>query len=172
MAFCEIKGVLMSKPLLFYSINERTDVYDYCKRKGLKPYKFENKVLDGYLFKDVIQYVKGDFVYEFLDDNEYYFGMTILMRLPQLTYERLLNVALNSRYYDERVGAISIILKDYTKEFEQFLISMLNVEKKEIRYKRGLKRVSKFICWLMREYYKSKLENIRDICEKLKVKLK
>ena len=165
----------MGKPRLFYIIYEFTNEDKYCKRNGLMPYKIQEMsthIIGDPIIYMPIQYIKRGYVYEVLDDNEYYFGMTILMRLPQLTYERLLNVALNSRYYDERVGAISIILKDYTKEFEQFLISMLNVEKKEIRYKRGLKRVSKYICWLMREYYKSKLENIRDICEKLKVKLK
>lgn len=52
--------------------------------------------------------------------------MVTLMRLPKLSYEELLNDALNSKHLEERIGETGIILKYYLKNFEKTLISMNN----------------------------------------------
>lgn len=115
----------MRKPLSFYVISERTDHVKYCKRKGLIPYKFIDKSLDGQILNYVTQYVYKGYIYNALGYDQCYSGyMLTLMRLPQLSYEELLNTALRSRKYAERAGATGMILKDYPKEFEKFLLSI------------------------------------------------
>ena len=50
---------IMSKALFFYTIDEFQDELKYCKRKGLKPYKYKQRTLNGQPF-DVVatQYKK------------------------------------------------------------------------------------------------------------------
>lgn len=59
----------MSRHLLFYTIDERTDVAKYCKRKGLKPDKVEKKTLDNKLFEYIVQYSKDGSRYIVLDEK-------------------------------------------------------------------------------------------------------
>lgn len=160
----------MSKPLLFYTIDERTDICSYCKRKGLRPYKVENKVLDNCLLEQVIQYVKGDFLYEVLDCDQCYSGyMVTLMRLPKLSYEELLNVALTSKYLDERAGAIGTILKDYPNQFEDYLLVLSEVSITSSCENKHIKRMITFINNFIKENtsYVWRLDRILLFCEKI-----
>ena len=160
----------MRKPLLFYTIDERTDIYNYCKRKGLRPYKFENKVLDGCLFEQASQYVKGDFMYEVLDCDQCYSGyMVTLMRLPKLSYEELLNVALTSKYLDERAGAIGTILKDYPNQFQDYLLALSQTSINTSREIKHIKRMITFINNFIKENtsYVWHFDRILLLCEKI-----
>lgn len=114
------------KKLLFYTVGEYIGVSDFCKRKGLKALKTITKSLDGFPFEVAVQYSSGKYAYEVLDCSECYSGfMTTLMRLPKLTYEQLLEVALTSKSFDEKAGAVGIILKDHSGEFKYFLSSFV-----------------------------------------------
>lgn len=101
-------------PLLFYVIDEHTDDIKYCKKKGMKPYNVINGKYTQYEYKG--------YIYDVLECGECYSGyMVTLMRLPELSFNELLNVALGSKYYEERFGALGIILKDYNIQFEKYL---------------------------------------------------
>lgn len=164
----------MSKPLLFYAIGEYISVSDYCKRKGLKSYKTIEKTLDGEPFPVVIQYTKNGYIYDVLEYNQCYSGYAVvLMRCPKLSYEELLNVALESKNMDERVGAIGLILKDHPVLFEKFLLSV-NMEGINKKKKKQIKRLVSFIYDFARVNSNNvrKMENINALCEKLKEQLK
>ena len=136
----------MSRHLLFYTIDERTDVAKYCKRKGLKPDKVEKKTLDNKLFEDIVQYSKDGSRYIVLDEKQCYSGyMLTLMKLPILSYEELLNVALSSKKYDERAGAIGIILKCYAPKFEEYLLETSNNLPDNLLERKKFKKMVHFI---------------------------
>lgn len=162
----------MSKSLLFYTIDECTDVDKYCKNKGLRPYKYEKKTLDNRPFEQVVQYIKDGFVYDVLEWDRCYSGyMVTLMRQPKLSYKELLNVALTSKYFDERVGAVGIILKEHPTEFEQYLfeISKDNIKNspEKIQFKKVAKLINDFI--KVNTSYVLSLEKILLLCENLRL---
>lgn len=136
----------MGKPLLFYTIDEQTDVSKYCKRKGLKPYKVINKIMDNCLLEQAVQYSKNGFLYDALEYDQCYSGyMVTLMRLPKMTYEELLKVALSSKSSDERAGAIGVILKDYPIQFENYLLKLSKSNTNTMYEKKRIKRMITFI---------------------------
>lgn len=136
----------MSKSLLFYTLDEWTDIEHYCKRRRIKPYRWENKSLDDYDFKVVTQYIKNGFVYDVLDWDKCYSGHEItLMKLPKLSYEELMSVALNSKHSDERAGAVGMILKEYSDKFEELLLKCIEAKETVSGKEKQLTRMVKFI---------------------------
>ena len=172
----------MGKPLLFYVIDEHTDEIKYCKKNGLLPYKFEDKVcycsdpsIDNQIIKKVIQYAYKDYIYDALDLSQCYSGYVVtLMRLPKLSYEELLETALTSKKNEERAGSIGMILKDYPFEFEKYLLSVKNMDFNALEEKKDIKRVVDFINDFIRQNtsYVWSLEKILSLCEELKLRLK
>lgn len=158
----------MSKPLLFYTIDEFTDADRYCKRKGLTPFKFEYRELDGHTFKSVIQYTKDGFIYDVLEADQCYSGYTItLMRSPKLSYENLLHIALTSRHLAERAGAIGIILKDYPLQFQDFLHAIGQKDSTVLYKNKHIERMIAFIHNDIRMHtsYVCHLKKILSFCE-------
>ena len=158
----------MSKPLLFYTIDEFTDADRYCKRKGLTPFKFEYRELDGHPFKCTIQYKKNNFIYDVLEENQCYSGYTItLMRLPKLSYEKLLHIALTSKHLSERAGAIGIILKDYPLQFQDFLRAIGQKDSTGLYKNKHIERMIAFIHNDIRMHtsYVCHLKKILSFCE-------
>jgi len=172
----------VGKPLLFYVIDEHTDEIKYCKKIGLLPYKFEDKIcyssdptIGNQTIKTVIQYTYKDYIYDALELSQCYSGYVVtLMRLPKLSYEVLLNTALTSTEYDERVGAVGIILKDYPNEFERYLSSIKNMDSINLSEKNKIKRMVTLINDFIKNStsYVWHLERILSLCEELKLKLK
>lgn len=166
----------MKKPLHFYVIDERTDNIKYCKSRGLIPYKFKELKcdLDDHVIETVTQYTKNGYVYDVLEGDQCYTRghMVTLMRLPKLSYEELLNDALNSKHLEERIGATGIILKYYLKNFEKTLISMNNSQIIHLENKKNAKRMAVYVYGLIDgSCYIRKLENIRDLCKELELRL-
>jgi len=166
----------MKKPLHFYVMNEHTDNIKYSKSKGLIPYKFKELrcELDDNVIKTVIQYTKNGYIYDVLEGDQCYTRgyMTVLMRLPKLSYEELLNDALHSKHFDERIGATGIILKDYSKEFEKTLKSINDFVINNFKNKKNVKRMLVYIYSLIEgTHYIRQLENIRDLCKELELRL-
>lgn len=164
----------MKKSLHFYVIDERTDNIEYCRSRGLIPYKFKELkcALDDNVIKTVVQYAGNGYVYDVLEGDQCYTKeyMVTLMRLPKLSYGELLNDALYSKYSEERIGATGIILKEYPKEFEKTLISITNSATVSLANKRGVRRMARYVYELINDScYVSQLENIRDICKELAV---
>ena len=160
----------MFKPLLFYTIGEYADVDQYCRRKGFKPHRKVMKTLDGQPFPVVTQYTKGGYVYDVLGYDGCYSGyMATLMRLPQLSYNDLLSVALTSCSSDERAGAIGMILKDHPKEFESYLAAISAkpiLDKREIRQ---IIRLAKFISDFVQANtsYVDDLKRVMSLCREI-----
>ena len=166
----------MKKTLHFYVIDERTDNTKYAKSRGLKPYKFKELrcELDDNVIKTVVQYTKGGYIYEVLEGDQCCTKgyMTVLMQLPKLSYQELLNDAIYSKYSEERIGSVSVILKDYSKEFENTLKSMDTSAIADIKNKKLLKRMAVYIYGLIEgTHYIDQLETIRDLCKKLELLL-
>lgn len=164
----------MKQPLHFYVIDERKDIIKYCKSRGLIPYKFKELKcdLDDHVIETVTQYTKNGYVYDVLEGDQCYTRghMVTLMRLPKLSYEELLNDALNSKYLEERIGATGIILKDYLKDFEKTLISMNHSQ--TIHLEKNAKRMAVYVYGLIDgSCYIRELENIRDLCKELELRL-
>lgn len=163
----------MSKPLLFYTIDEFTDADRYCKRKGLTPFKFEDRELDGHTFKSVIQYTKDGFIYDVLEADQCYSGYTItLMRSPKLSYENLLHIALTSRHLAERAGAIGTILKEHPDQFQNYLLALRN-ENNAWREDKRIRRMVIFVNEI-KNYtsYVLRAGKILQLCEELLYQVK
>lgn len=166
----------MKKSLHFYVIDERTDNIEYCRSRGLIPYKFKELkcALDDNVIKTVVQYAGNGYVYDVLEGDRCYTKeyMVTLMRLPKLSYAELLNDALYSEYSEERTGATGIILKEHPKEFEKTLISITNSATVSLANKRSVKRMARYVYELINDScYVRQLENIRDICKELDLRL-
>lgn len=158
----------MKKPKLFFGITEDMNDIKCCKSIGMKPCKFVYKTLDGIPFRCTIQYSYKGFTYYVLEENQCYSGfMVTLMRLPQLSYFELLETALTSRSFDERAGAIGIILKDYSTEFEKYLLNIKNTDLSVLKDKKSIKKLVKLINEFIIPHtsYVDKLENIVSLCE-------
>lgn len=160
----------MLKPLLFYTIDEHTDVEQYCKRKGFKEYKQITKTLDGKPFPVVTQYVKHGYIYDVLGYDGCYSGyMVTLARLPQLSCSDLLSVALASKSKEERAGATGMLLKEYPKEFATYLSDVCKKTILDKREKKHIIRLAKFIIdfvWANTSYVDD-LECVLSLCQKL-----
>ena len=170
------RGIIVKKSLHFYVIDERTDNIKYCRSKGLIPYKFKELKCepDNNAIKTVAQYTGNGYVYDVLEGDQCYTNghMVTLMRLPKLSYAELLNDALNSKYSEERIGATGIILKEYPKEFEQTLISIAGSALISLKNKKSIKRMARYVYELINNScYVRQLENIRDICKELELRL-
>jgi len=161
----------MSQALMFYVINEVTDDVKYCERIGMKPYKTIDKTLDHHTFQSIVQYAFKGYIYEVLESSQCYSDyMVVLMRLPKLSYDDLLNVAINSRHRDERIGATGILLKDYPKELEQSLRSMIKATSAQLENKKNIKRMTGYLVDLITDsQYIQQFENIRDLCKELSI---
>lgn len=160
----------MSKLLFFYTVNETTSVDNFCKKKGLKPYKTETKMLDGFPFERTVQYSAKGFIYDVLECDQCYSGyMTTLMRQPKLSYEELLQLALYSKYSDEREGAIGVILKDYSVEFEKYLSQITAEEQTGLPIKNEVIQLLTLIHTFIRDNtsYVWERKRILDLCEAL-----
>lgn len=160
----------MNRALLFYVIDERTDAVDYCKRKGMKPYEFTEIRCDNQIYRIPVQYTYKGHNYIVLNCDQCYSGYdTTLMRLPRLSYEELLKTAITSKKYQERIGAIGIILKENAIEFEKYLLSIkagyFNDYKEEKQLKRMVKVINDFI-WENTSYV-GPLKKIHDLCEEI-----
>jgi hypothetical protein len=172
----------MLKPLLFYVIDEHMDEIKYCKKRGLLPYKFKDRVcycsdplIGNQNIKSVIQYTYKGYTYDALDGSQCYSGyMVTLMRLPKPQYEELLKTALTSKKNEERAGSIGMILKDYPSEFEKYLLAVKNMDFNALEDKKGIKRIVDFINDFIRQNssYVWPLEKILSLCEELKIFLK
>ena len=92
------------------------------------------------------------------------------MRLPKMTYDELLNVALHTKSKSERAGAIGIILKDYPKKFEQYLLSVEDDRMNSRDNTSGIRRIAILIDDDIRHStsYVYPLENILRLCENLR----
>ena len=160
----------MHKALLFYTIGEYTSVERYCKRKGLKPFKTIMKTLDNQPFPVVTQYSKGEYIYDVLGYQDCYSGyMVTLMRLPQLSYQELLNVALTSRNPDERAGATGMLLKDHPREFENFLLMVSEKDSAGKQEKSQILRLTNFILDFVCAYtsYVQDMGTVITLCQKI-----
>ena len=169
------RGIIVKKSLHFYVIDERTDNIKYCRSKGLIPYKFKELKCepDNNAIKAVAQYTGNGYVYDVLEGDQCYTNgyMVTLMRLPKLSYEELLNDALNSKYSEERIGATGIILKEHPKEFEQTLISITNSATVSLANKRSVKRMARYVYELINNScYVRQLENIWKLCKELELR--
>lgn len=161
----------MFKPRLFYVIGEYVDDIEYCKRKGFKPHQKVIKQLDGMPLDVVTQYQKREYIYEVLTCEQCYSGyMLTLMRLPKLSYEELVKVALISRIQDERAGAIGILLKNYPNQFKQYLLKVCNNYPEDKRERKQIKRMANYICDFVYRYtsYVQDMEDIFLLCSRLK----
>jgi len=160
----------MSKALFFYTIGEFQDEEKYCKRKGLKPCKYTQRTLNGQPF-DVVatQYTKDGYIYDVFEWDQCYSGsMLTLVRLPRLSYEELLDVALTSKYLDERAGAIGTILKEYPNEFEHYLLKISEMNIAVLPEKRKIKRMITFINSTVKPYGGSNnRERIISLCKEM-----
>ena len=168
----------MNTPLLFYVVDEHTDIIKYCKKKGMAPNKTEDKIchcsdpsIGNQIIKSVIQYAYKGYLYDVLDVSQCYSGYEVtLMRLPKLSYEELLETALTSKHFEERAGSIGMILKDYPAAFERFLLSVQIKKHNALEGKEGINRLADFIIdfiWQNNSYVWP-LKKILLLCEKIR----
>ena len=172
----------MRKPLLFYVIDERTDEIEFCKRRGLLPYKYEDRIcycsdssIENQIIKTVVQYEYKGYIYDVLENSQCYSGyMLTLMRLPKQRYEELLKTALTSKENDEMAGSIGMILKDHPLEFEGYLYAVKNMDLNDLASRKSIKRVATFISGFVKQNISNvrSLERILSICEELALRLK
>ena len=168
----------MNAPLLFYVVDECTDIIKYCKKKGMMPNKIEDKICycsdpsaGNQIMKTVTQYTYKSYLYDVLDVSQCYSGYEVtLMRLPKLSYEELLETALTSKHFEERAGAIGMMLKDHPAAFEKFLLSVQTSEYKVSKEQKGIDRLVNFIVdfiWHNNSYVWP-LKKILFLCEKIR----
>jgi hypothetical protein len=178
-AFRKIGGGKVGKPLLFYVIDERTSDIEFYKKRGFREHKIEEKKcyctdtsIETQSFRHAVQYSLKGFVYEVLDESQCYSGyMVTLMRLPKLSYQELLSTSLCSRKYEERFGAIGIILKEHADEFQKYLLG-IEGGSKILPQKRKIVRMLRMINQIKKSTsYVRSAERILLLCEMLELDL-
>jgi len=163
----------MFKPLLFYTISDCVDDVEYCKSKRLKPHKTEKNMLDGLPIEVVVQYSKCGYIYDVLESEQCYSGYPItLMRLPKLSFDDLLIVAITSKHHEERAGAVGVILKDYSTEFEKYLLQLEN-DLENIRCRREKKKIARMVSYICHDVpnytsYVWERKSILFLCKRIK----
>ena len=163
----------MGKCELFYAVAEHTDDAKYCKRKGLTPYNTDLKVLDKKPFRVVKAYAKDGNIYAVFGADKCYSGyMVTLMRLPELSFDDLLSVALTTKRIEDRAGALGIILKKYEDDFAQYLLTVKQSSNTNRVQEKQIALIAFFIDDFIREnsIYVQRMENILLICRELKTK--
>ena len=119
--------------MTFYVFDEHTDYVYECKKMGMKPIGNETFIKE-FIFDEV--------KYKVLSLHECFSGWEInVMAIPELSYSELLNVMLSSKYYDEIVGSIGIILKKHLNKF----IEYLKLETSNSKQHRKIKKIEKII---------------------------
>lgn len=120
---------------LFYVYDEHTDYVKQCIKMGMIPQDRSSNLVESFIF-DNVKYV-------LLGQNECYSGWEHnIMAMPQLSYERLMHLALHSNVYDERVGSLGILLKSHFTLFENNFINLIN---EDFQNKKQIKKMSKLI---------------------------
>ena len=163
----------MGKSELFYAIGEYTDDARYFKRKGLQPYKIAMKSLDGKPFPVVLEYTNGKDIYVSLEADKCYSGYVVtLMRLPKLSFDELLSVALTANRIEDRAGSLGIILKNHEDRFEQYLLAIKQNEYLDTIHKKQIAVVTTFVCEFIQKNtsYIRDMEKILSLCAELKSK--
>ncbi|MBR5320733.1 MAG: hypothetical protein IKU41_02710 [Clostridia bacterium] len=141
------------RKLLFYVFDEHTDYVSECQKIGMIPTKGYPYV-ENFLFDDV--------EYKVLSIHECYSGWEItLMALPEMSYNQLVCVLLNSKNYDELVGCLGIILKKY---LERFIVDFDKFETS----KRKFKKIKKIILNEIseRSIYVSEMHTLLNKCSR------
>lgn len=162
----------MKESLLFYVVDEHTDCTKFCKRKGMKPYSFEKRICmpDNIMIEFVTQYSYNGYIYDVLNGMECYTDFEVtLVRIPNLSFEELLNVALFSKYLDERVGAMGMILKNNSIDFKRYLLAINNSDIEISGMERNLKQMLSYIDERLRSYrgHIKDFDIILELCEEL-----
>lgn len=94
----------------FYVFGEHTDYVAECEKMGFVPSK-----RDGHF---VEQFICGKHKYNVYGVHECYSGWEInVVQSGDYTFESLLYILLNSRFYSERIVSLGFILKYYYDEF-------------------------------------------------------
>ena len=118
------------KKRAFFVFDEHTDYVKECIKIGMKPIK-------GHTY--VEEFVYSGTKYKTLSMNDCYSGWTItIMALPKPTYIELIRIVLKSNCYDEFVGGLGILLKEYPQEFKRFLEKSSNKNKRIRKIKKTI----------------------------------
>lgn len=85
--------------------------------------------------------------------------------------QELLDVALSSKKYDERAGAIGIILKCYASKFEEYLLETSNNLPDNLLERKKIKKMVHFINHFIRDNtsYVLEVESILLLCERIEL---
>lgn len=119
------------KKRLFYVFDEHTDYVKECQKMGMNPIGTD-------AFTKKFEY--DGTAYKVLSCNECYSGWEItVMALPEMSYSDLLELMMNSQFYDEIVGSIGIAVKKYPHEFFEFLNNEPFVNRKIGKIKKTIK---------------------------------
>lgn len=149
----------MKKLLQFYIFDEHTDYEKECIKLGMKPIAKSGGLVKAYSY--------GECEYVVLGRSECYSGWEhTIMKLPQLTYNQLYNLAINANIYDERVGAVGIMLKFHEDEFIDYLEKVIN---KTIPFDKQIKKLAKLISTEIKQRsdYVSGMEIILKLCHEI-----
>ncbi len=120
------------KKRFFYVFDEHTDYVRECQKIGMKPIE-NNAFIENFEYDGT--------KYTVLSCNECYSGWEItVMALPEMSYSDLFDILMNSRFYDEIVGSIGIILKKHLDEFLRHLSSESLNNKRIKKVKKMIKK--------------------------------
>ena len=115
----------------FYVFDEHTDVARECQKIGLEPYGYDFEY--PYISEDS-KYILEDTKYIVVSPYECYSGWAVtLMALPCLHYDELIALLETTKIYDEIVGCIGILLKNYAESFMDYLTKVQNKRSKKIK---------------------------------------
>lgn len=139
------------KRQLFYVFDEHTDFVSECVKLGMRPIK-------GFPFVELFDF--GGVIYKTLSVQECYSGWEItVMALPYMDYSQLICTLQVSKIYDEIVGCLGILLKEYSNDFLKYLT---NCSKSDKRMKKIKKVILKELA--CRSRYVASMTDLLEIC--------
>ena len=143
----------------FYVFDEHTDYEKPCIKLGMKPYAMKGDI--------PISFLRGEEEYVVLGHRECYSGWEhTIMKLPKMNFTELYELALHTKIYDERVGALGIILKfhqsDFVDSFTKVVEGITPVDS-------SIKKIAKLITREIRERseYVDEMKTLLKLCDKV-----
>lgn len=144
-----VTGANVDLSNIISNIKENREYNDFlCKR---------NKICDR-------KFVYGKEIYHVLGINDCYSGWEItVINQSAMDYDSLIDLVKNSREYDEIVGGIGLLLKDYYDRFYAVL-----VDENILSYKRR-RKIAKLILTEIaeRSEHVAEMEELLDVCRKI-----
>lgn len=140
----------------FYVFDEHTDYERECIKLGMKPSSKLDRLIKTFTYMG--------YEYIVLNRSDCYSGWEYtVMKLPQMNFDQLYKLEISTKIYDEKVGALGMILKYYDVEFTHLI---KKAYENEIPNRKQIKKISELILTQIKERsdYVDEMKDLLKLC--------